>query len=93
MRTDKLTLGLVGLLVITGVVAFLEQRETNAQLRRQMAELYRKSGHTGIAEPGDSASAGTIAAARNSVTERCLPAGATLTVTLSSPLVLTQGVP
>ncbi|MEO7522202.1 MAG: glycine zipper 2TM domain-containing protein, partial [Gemmatimonas sp.] len=39
------------------------------------------------------AAAGTVAAARNSVTERCLPAGATLTVTLSSPLVLTQGVP
>jgi hypothetical protein len=39
------------------------------------------------------AAAGTIAAARNSVTERCLPAGATLTVTLSAPLVLTQGVP
>lgn len=39
------------------------------------------------------AAAGTIAAARNSVTEYCLPAGATLTVTLSAPLVLTQGVP
>ena len=39
------------------------------------------------------AAAGTIAAARNSVTEYCLPAGATLTVTLSAPLILTQGVP
>jgi len=39
------------------------------------------------------AAAGTAAAARNSVTERCLPAGATLTVTLSAPLILTQGVP
>ncbi len=33
------------------------------------------------------AAAGTIAAARNSQTERCLPSGATLTVTLSSPMV------
>lgn len=33
------------------------------------------------------AAAGTIAAARNTQTERCLPAGATLTVTLSAPLV------
>jgi hypothetical protein len=39
------------------------------------------------------AAAGTIAAARSGMTERCLPAGATLTVTLTSPLVLTQGVP
>ena len=39
------------------------------------------------------AAAGTIAAARNSVTEHCLPAGATLTVTLSAPLVLTPGAP
>jgi hypothetical protein len=39
------------------------------------------------------AAAGTVAAARNSVTERCLPAGATLTVTLSAPLVLTPGAP
>jgi hypothetical protein len=31
--------------------------------------------------------AGTIAAARNSQTERCLPAGATLSITLSAPLV------
>jgi hypothetical protein len=33
------------------------------------------------------AAAGTIAAARNSQTERCLPAGANLTITLSAPLV------
>jgi hypothetical protein len=39
------------------------------------------------------AAAGTIAAARNSVTERCLPPGATLTVTLSAPLVLSPGAP
>jgi len=39
------------------------------------------------------AAAGTIAASRNSVTEKCLPAGATLTVTLSAPLVLTPGAP
>lgn len=32
------------------------------------------------------AAAGTIAAARNSQTERCLPAGAALTITLSAPL-------
>ena len=38
------------------------------------------------------AAAGTAAAARNSVTERCLPAGATVTVTLSAPLVLSPGV-
>jgi hypothetical protein len=31
--------------------------------------------------------AGTIAAARNSQTERCLPAGATLSITLSAPIV------
>jgi len=37
------------------------------------------------------AAAGTVAAARNSVTEKCLPAGATLTVTLSAPLVLSPG--
>lgn len=39
------------------------------------------------------AAAGTVAAARNSETERCLPEGATLTVTLSAPLVLAPGVP
>ncbi len=39
------------------------------------------------------AAAGTIAAARNAVTEKCLPAGATLTVTLSAPLVLSPGAP
>ena len=39
------------------------------------------------------AAAGTIAASRNSVTEKCLPAGATLTVTLSAPLVLSPGTP
>lgn len=33
------------------------------------------------------AAAGTIAAARNVQTERCLPSGATLTVTLSAPIV------
>jgi len=33
------------------------------------------------------AAAGTIAAARNSQPERCLPAGATLFVTLSAPLI------
>jgi hypothetical protein len=39
------------------------------------------------------AAAGTIAAARNAVTERCLPAGATLTATLTSPLVLPNSTP
>jgi hypothetical protein len=39
------------------------------------------------------AAAGTIAAARNTVSEKCLPAGATLTVTLSAPLVLSPGAP
>lgn len=39
------------------------------------------------------AAAGTMAAARNTVTEQCLPSGATLTVTLTAPLVLTEGVP
>ena len=39
------------------------------------------------------AAAGTIAAARNTVTEKCLPFGSTLTVTLSAPLVLTLGTP
>ncbi len=39
------------------------------------------------------AAAGTIAASRNSVKETCLPAGATLHVTLSAPLVLTPGAP
>jgi hypothetical protein len=34
------------------------------------------------------AAAGTIASARNTQTERCLPAGATLTITLSAPLVV-----
>jgi hypothetical protein len=34
------------------------------------------------------AAAGTIASARNTQTERCLPAGATLTITLSTPLVV-----
>jgi len=34
------------------------------------------------------AAAGTVAAARNSMVEHCLPAGATITVTLGSPLVL-----
>jgi len=39
------------------------------------------------------AAAGTIAAARNSQTERCLPAGATLSVTLSAPLIFPSGTP
>jgi hypothetical protein len=64
MRTDKLTVGLVGILMVIGAVAILQQRETNAQLRRQMADLYRKSGHTAIAGTGDSASAGTIAVSK-----------------------------
>ena len=34
------------------------------------------------------AAAGTIASARNTQSERCLPAGATLTITLSAPLVV-----
>jgi hypothetical protein len=67
MRTDKLTVGLVGILMVIGAVAILQQRETNAQLRRQMADLYRKSGHTAIAETGDSASAGTIAVSKEGI--------------------------
>lgn len=39
------------------------------------------------------AAAGTAAAARNTVAEKCLSSGATLTVTLTAPLVLTEGVP
>lgn len=39
------------------------------------------------------AAAGTAAAARNTITEKCLPAGAIVTVTLTAPLVLAQGVP
>lgn len=39
------------------------------------------------------AAAGTVAAARNKVTERCLPAGITLTATLTSPLVLSPATP
>ena len=39
------------------------------------------------------AAAGTIAAARNTQTERCLPAGATLFVTLSAPLIFPSGTP
>jgi len=34
------------------------------------------------------AAAGTIAAARNTTTERCMAAGATITVTLSTPVAL-----
>jgi uncharacterized protein YcfJ len=37
------------------------------------------------------AAAGTIAAARSGNVDRCLPAGSTITVTLSSPLVLASG--
>jgi hypothetical protein len=37
------------------------------------------------------AAAGTIAAARSGKVDRCLPAGSTITVTLSSPLVLASG--
>lgn len=39
------------------------------------------------------AAAGSAAASRNTVTEKCLPSGATLTVTLTAPLVLAEGVP
>jgi len=39
------------------------------------------------------AAAGTIAAARNKVTERCLPAGVTITATLTAPLVLSPATP
>lgn len=39
------------------------------------------------------AAAGTAAAARNTVAEQCLPAGATVTITLTAPLVLSEGVP
>lgn len=39
------------------------------------------------------AAAGTVLASRSGVTERCLPAGSTLSVTLSAPIVLTTGVP
>lgn len=39
------------------------------------------------------AAAGTIAAARSGKVERCLPAGSTITVTLSSPIALASGIP
>ncbi len=39
------------------------------------------------------AAAGTVAAARNKVTERCLPAGVTLSATLTAPLVLSPATP
>ncbi len=39
------------------------------------------------------AAAGTIAAARNSTIERCLSAGATLSTTLTAPLVLSPSSP
>lgn len=39
------------------------------------------------------AAAGTIAAARNSTIERCLSAGATLSTTLTAPLVLSPSTP
>lgn len=39
------------------------------------------------------AAAGTVAAARNSVKERCLPAGTMLSATLSSPLLLGNRTP
>ena len=45
MRPDKLALGLMGIVILLGVVAFLQHRETNAELRLRLEDLYRKVGH------------------------------------------------
>lgn len=44
MRPDRLALGLVSFIVLVGVVALFQQHETNAELRLQIEELYRKIG-------------------------------------------------
>ena len=49
------------------------------------------SGKSTAAGAAAGAAAGTIAAARSGTMNRCLPAGSTITVTLSSPLVLASG--
>ena len=40
MRLDKLALALVGVIAFVAVVAFVQQRETNAELKLQLEELY-----------------------------------------------------
>lgn len=45
MRLDKLALALVGVIALAAVIAFVQQREMNAELRHQLEDLYRKVGH------------------------------------------------
>lgn len=51
MRLDKLALGLMGIMVLVIVVAILEQRSTNEQLRNQIEGLSQKAGQGAPASP------------------------------------------
>ncbi len=67
MRSDKLALSLVGILVLIGVVAILQQRETNAQFRHQLKVLYGKLGHATGADGRDSSQSGSVAVSKGGI--------------------------
>lgn len=67
MRPDKLALGLMGIVMLIGVIALLQQRETNAELRLQIGDLYRKVGQTSGSLTGGPGQSSTIAVSRDGI--------------------------
>jgi hypothetical protein len=70
MRPEKLALGLLGIVVLVGAIALVQQRATNAELRLQIEELYRK---IGVERPAPSSgTAGSVSVSKEgiSATER-----------------------
>lgn len=67
MRADKLALGLMGILMLIGVAALFQQRETNADLRLQIQDLYRKVGHEKGPAQDASGPRGNVAVSKDGV--------------------------
>ena len=70
MRLDQLALGLMGILVLIGVVAIQQQRETNAELRHQIAALQGEVGYVAQNGQRDSGQPDGNGGARNGPTVR-----------------------
>lgn len=67
MRPDKLASGLMGIVMLIGVVAFLQQRATLAELRRQVDDLYHKIGHGKGLAAGAPGTEGQVAVSKEGV--------------------------
>jgi hypothetical protein len=65
MRPERLALGLLGVVVLVGAIALVQQRATNAELRLQIEELYRKTGHEGSG--ANSAAAGSVSVSKEGI--------------------------